>query len=258
MRIIDSHAHILKSPNYSQSLLNSMDKHNIEKACISGLGELFMCVNNDKIQKLLNKYPNRFIGAYFIRPGKSDVEEIYQAHDRGFKMLKVTLPTKTYNDKSFFPLWEAAQELDMPILFHTGIVTLPQHALEEHVSSWNMHPLRLEPISNAFPDLFLIIAHLGVHWNMDAAELIRMRKNVYADLTGEPDGWRVRADNEGLKKYLWWPGAFKKIVFGTDVHFSKIGTILKQDRQRLEKLSIKKKTRRLIFSGNIIKMLNID
>jgi predicted TIM-barrel fold metal-dependent hydrolase len=257
MRIIDAHAHIIDHQNYPDHLLNVMDQYNIEKACISGLGKLFMCVDNDRIKKLIDDYPNRFIGAYFIRPGKSHLEEIYTAKEKGFQMLKVTIPTKPYNDNSFFPLWEAAQQLEMPILFHTGVVTLPRNSSNQ-ISSWNMHPMRLEPISNAFPELDIIIAHLGVHWNLDAAELIRMKKNVYADLTGEPDGWRVRADNEGMKKYLWWAGAFKKIVFGTDVLYNKIGTILEQDKNRLEKYNIKKKTQKLIFSGNIINMLNID
>ncbi|MBD3256722.1 MAG: amidohydrolase family protein [Candidatus Lokiarchaeota archaeon] len=255
MRIIDAHAHILDTPNYIENLINAMNENGIERACISGLGKIFNCVDNNYIKKIINTHPNRFYGSYFIRPGMSSPLEIKQAYEDGFKMLKITIPTKPYNHRSFNSLWEIAQELRMPVLFHTGVVTLPKTIPEENVSSWNMHPMRLEPIANKFPDLYVIIAHLGIHWNEDAAELLRMKSNIFADLTGEPDGWRARADKTGMRKWLWWDGAFKKIVFGTDVEYSKIQEILNQDIIRLKNLNIDQDTRELIFYKNILRLL---
>jgi len=255
MRIIDAHTHVFDIPNYVNNLIQTMDDCGIEKACISGLGNLFKNVDNEVIKQIINENPNRMIGAIYIRPGIDNPNAIRKARDDGFKMVKVTLPRKAYDDPSFFSLWETAQELKMPILFHTGVVTVLKRAPDERISSWNMHPMRLEPIANAFPDLKIIIAHLGVHWNDDAAELIRMKDNVYADLSGAPDGWRVRVDNIGIMHWLWWKGAFKKIVFGTDVIYSQISRILMEDKARLDKYNIDEKTRELIFSGNILKLL---
>lgn len=255
MRIIDSHAHIFDSPEYVEKLINTMDENNIERTCVSGLGKQFKCMDNQGIKQILDQYPDRFIGAYYIRPGYNKVEEVQEAYTQGFKMLKITLPKKPYDDPSYFPLWESAQILKMPILFHTGVVTLLKPAKQEYISSWYMHPMRLEPIANSFPKLNMIIAHLGVHWNEDAAEVIRMKKNVFADLSGAPMGWRVRADKIGMDHYLWWKGAFKKIVFGTDVFYTQITQILKEDMVRLDKLNIDHETQKLIFSGNILKML---
>ena len=255
MRIIDVHTHLFDYPNYLENLIQTNDECGIEKCCISGLGKLFMCVENEGIKAAINKYPNKLIGAFYIRPGENEPKDIKNAHEEGFKMVKITLPRKPYDDPSFFPLWETAQELKMPILFHTGVVTTLNKAPEEKISSWFMHPMRIEPIGNAFPDLNMIIAHLGVHWNNDAAELIRMKCNVYADLSGAPTGWRARADNIGITHWLWWPGAFKKIVFGTDVIFNQIPQILAEDKARLDKYNIDQKTRELIFAKNILKML---
>ena len=125
-------------------------------------------------------------------------------------MLKITLPKCGYESMEYFPLWERAAKYQMPVLFHTGTVVC-QEAPGEEISSWNMHPMRIEPITREFPHLKVIIAHLGVHWNMDAAELARLRPNVYVDLTGSPTGWRKRFDMEGPQKYLWWPNAFEKL-----------------------------------------------
>jgi hypothetical protein len=257
MRIIDAHAHLFDVPNYLENLIKTMDVCGIEKCCISGLGKLFKNVDNQGIKKAIDKYPERLIGALYIRPGIDGAEKIKNAHNEGFKMVKVTIPRGPYDDPSFYPLWETAQELKMPILFHTGVVTILENAPDERISSWFMHPMRIEPIANAFPNLKMIIAHLGVHWNNDAAELIRMKKNVYADLSGASDGWRARADKIGMDHWLWWPDAFKKIVFGTDVFYHQISQILAEDKARLENLNINQKTQELIFGKNMLKMLGI-
>lgn len=255
MRIIDAHAHLFNQSGYLEQLIQVMDENNIKKSCVSGLGNLFMCVDNNGIKDAMSKFPDRIIGAVFIRPGDNSPEDIKKAHEEGFKMVKVTIPRKPYDDLSYFPLWEITQELKMPILFHTGVITLLKKAPKEHISSWYMHPMRIEPIANAFPDMNIIVAHLGVHWNDEAAELIRMRPNVYADLSGAPNGWRLRADGIGMKNWLWWPGAFKKIVFGTDVIYSQIRQILNEDMTRLDRYNVDQKTRELIFAGNISRML---
>ena len=247
--------HLLDEPDYISNLIHTMDECEIEKTCISGIGSLFHCLDNNAVKQLIEEYPNRFVGAFYICPGLNLPEEIEQADSDGFKMVKVTLTQKPYDDLSLFPLWETAQQLHMPVTFHTGVVTTQESAPEELISSWNMHPMRIEPIANAFPNLKIIIAHLGVHWNMDAAEVARMRPNVYVDLTGEPTGWRTRADAVGMNTYLWWPGAFKKVVFGTDVHYSKISTIIQQDKDRYSTLNIDSETQHLIFYDNMQQIL---
>jgi predicted TIM-barrel fold metal-dependent hydrolase len=257
MKIIDAHNHLFREKRYEVNLLKTMDEWDIEKCCISGLGRLFYCWGNLYTQKVIKTHPDRFIGAYYFRPGISDLIEIEEAYSRGFKMLKVTIPKKPYDAEDYFPIWETAEKLNMPILFHTGLVTFLGEGRGEHINSWFMHPMRLEPIANEFSDLNIIIAHLGVHWNRDAAEVARMKPKVFVDLTGDLDGWRVRADREGMNTYLWWDGAWDKVIFGTDVHYTKIGKLLEQDKHRVEIFNVSTETQNLIFSGNISKMLGI-
>jgi predicted TIM-barrel fold metal-dependent hydrolase len=257
MKIIDAHNHLFIEKNYEKKLLDVMDSCGIAKCCISGLGELFHCGTNEDVKHIVSTYPDRFIGAYYIRPGASEISEINAAYSNGFKMLKITIPKGPYDDPSYYSYWKQAEELNLPILFHTGVVTCARNARGEHINSWHMHPMRLEPIANDFPDLNIIIAHLGVHWNADAAELARMKENIFVDLTGEINGWRLRADREGMEKYLWWKGAWKKVIFGTDVYYTKIPKLIEQDRQRLELFHVKEATKSLIFHGNISKLLGL-
>ncbi len=257
VRIIDSHVHLLDEEGYLERLLHTMDECGIEKCCMSGLGQLFGHADNDKVKLAFRAHPDRITGAVYIRPGVDGPEQIDRAYDEGFRMVKVHLPKVPYDDISCFDLWAKVNEYRMPVLFHTGVVVC-RECPGEHISSWYMHPMRLEPITREFPDLNIMVAHLGVHWNGDAAELARMRPNVYVDLTGEPDGWRMRADDVGMNKWLWWPGAFEKVIFGTDVHYSKIREILDTDIARLDRLGIPAETRRKIFAGNILRLLGIE
>jgi predicted TIM-barrel fold metal-dependent hydrolase len=255
MRIIDAHVHLFDISGYLEKLIGTMDDNGIERCCLSGLGEFFNCVDNTSIKIAIEKYPDRLIGVYYIRPGVNSELDIVKAYDQGFKMIKVTLPKKPYDHPDYFPIWKQAEELEFPILFHTGVVTLMKKAPNERISSWYMHPMRIEPIANAFPDLKMIVAHLGVHWNNDAAELIRMKKNVYTDLSGSPTGWRVRADRIGMDHWLWWPGAFKKVIFGSDAIATDIRKILEEDKKRLNSLKIDLKTQKLVFYKNILRMI---
>jgi len=257
MKIVDSHVHLLSESAYLDNLLRTMDACGIERCCMSALGELFGHADNDGVRDAFLAHPDRIIGAVFIRPGVDGPEQIDRAYEEGFRMVKVHLPRVPYNDVSCFDLWAKATEYRMPVLFHTGLVVCKEIP-GEHINSWYMHPMRLEPVTREFPDLNVIVAHLGVHWNSDAAELARMRPNVSVDLTGEPDGWRRRADTVGMDKWLWWPGAFEKVVFGTDVHHSKMRDILDADIARLDRIGIPAETRRNIFAGNIFRLLGIE
>ena len=257
MRIIDAHVHLLAEPGYLDGLLRVMDACGIERCALSGLGPLFGHADNAAVRRAFAAHPDRVIGQVFVRPGVDTPELIDWAAGAGFRMVKVTIPRKAYDDPAFFPLWERAQAHRMPVLFHTGVVTTGADDRGQGISSWFMQPMQLEPITREFPELRIIVAHLGIHWNTDAAELARMRRHVYVDLTGEPHGWLRRVDAEGLDRYLWWPDAFAKIVFGTDVHHSKIRQILDEDLARVERFNLPPATRQRIFADNLLEMLGL-
>ena len=255
MQTIDAHNHLWDEPGYLDRLIEAMDDAGVERVALSALGPLFNQPEDDAVRAAFEAHPDRVIGQIYARPGVDGPDKISRGADQGFRMVKVTCPRGPYNDTAFYPLWERAVELDMPVLCHTGIVTLPREAPEERVSSWDMHPMRLEPVTRAFPELRLIVAHLGIHWNEDAAELARMRANVYVDITGEPGGWRARMERDGLERWLWWPDAFGKVVFGTDVHCSKVGAIVREDRERFGRPEVPEATQRDIFAGNLLRLL---
>lgn len=227
------HHHLIEESGYVDNLLRTMDRFEIEQTALIGLGPLFSkmfvrgqydgsCADDDAVEKVVKVHPDRFFGLGYIRLGVDNAAKVEELYERGFKGLKFHIPKDRYDAEKFFPVYEEAQAYDMPCLFHTGIVKMPQPLPEERISSFNMNCIHLEAIAQVFPELKIIIAHLGVQDYLTALTLIRLFDNIYADLSGTTPGWRANLSMIDWKKLLWFPEAHKKILFGTDVHFSEI------------------------------------
>jgi predicted TIM-barrel fold metal-dependent hydrolase len=61
-----------------------------------------------------------------------------------------------------------------------------------------------------------------------------------------------------MDQYFWWPDAWKKVVFGTDVTYTKIPQILSEDFARCDRFNLDDDTRERIFSQNILTLLGME
>jgi len=238
MKKIDIHHHLVEETEYVDNLLREMDKNEIEKSALIGLGSLFKglfvknshdgtCADDAAVEKVIKAHSDRFFGLGYIRLGVDTAVKVDELYERGFSGLKFHIPKDRYDAEDFSPIYEKAQNYDMPCLFHTGVVCLPEPAPKEQISSFNMNCIHLEAVAQAFPKLKIIIAHLGVQDYLTALTLIRIFDNIYADLSGSTPGWRANLSMDDWKKLLWFPNAHKKILFGTDVHFNEIESNIK-------------------------------
>jgi len=80
-------------------------------------------------------------------------------------------------DSRYRPLFAKCQQYGLPIMWHQG-TTFPSAARLK----WGL-PLQLEDIAMEFPDLKMIMAHLGHPWETDVMVLIRKCPNVYTDIS---------------------------------------------------------------------------
>ncbi|MBI4608720.1 MAG: amidohydrolase [Candidatus Rokubacteria bacterium] len=103
--------------------------------------------------------------------------------DHGFRGLKL-YPTYQYfypNDARLYPLYAKAQELRMPVKWHTGSSVFPASRLKYG------DPLYLDDVAVDFPDLTIIVTHSGrPFWYDRAYALARLRENVYMEIAGLP------------------------------------------------------------------------
>lgn len=234
MKKIDAHHHLVEEHGYVDRLLRAMDRLSIEKSSLLGVGVLFRglfvrddqevgaLADNDAVEAVCRAHPDRFFGLGFVRLGVDGAEKVTELYDRGFKGIKFHVPKARYDSEAFFPVYQRIQDLQIPALFHTGVLRLPQPAPGEQVSSFNMDCIHLERIVQEFPSLDIIIAHLGVQSYLTALTLIRIFPNIYADLSGSTPGWRANIAMDDWTRLLWFPDASRKILFGSDVHESEL------------------------------------
>ena len=140
---------------------------------------------NEQLSALLQMFPDKLIGFAGFDPNQGDeaVVDIEQAvKELGFKGIKTvsSLLELDINDKAFYPCYTMAQELNVPIIIHTG-PALIIGALIKHVQ-----PLMVDEVAFDFPDLKIICAHMGGHHYMEVHNLLVRHPNVYADLSFWP------------------------------------------------------------------------
>jgi len=155
------------------------------------------------------RHEDLFLPSAMIDPEEITYRDIKELHEQGYRGLKMIGVRRPYDDYAYFGVYQAAEELDMPILMHMGVigggidysVTHPRKNSEtaqkfadmrnsprtrgRDVSATRMRPFHMDTIANNFPDLKLIGAHMGGTGNYDeAASVTRWRHNVYLDMSG--------------------------------------------------------------------------
>lgn len=191
-----------------------------------------------------------------IDPEELQPRELHRLHDLGYRGLKISGTRRPYDDYKYFPLYQTAEELNLPILFHLGVSgggidysrTHPRRdadaaasmtrmrAMMERtqssgqssqrmsrardVSATRMRPFHLDTLANNFPDLQLIGAHLGGTGNYDeASSVARWRHNVYLDLSGGETIERHAIE----RKLIGYEIGVEKLTWGSDCGNDEIG-----------------------------------
>ena len=164
--------------------------------------------------------------------------------DSGMKGLKL-LPSYQHfypNDVKVYELYEKAQELGIPVNFHTGSSIFKNAKLKY------ANPLHLDDVAVDFPDLKIIQAHGGRgFWYDTAFFLAWLHKNVYIDITGLPP--------QNLLKYF--PELEKiadKLVFGSD--WPAVPS-LRENIETIKRLPLREETKRKILVENALKILGL-
>ena len=116
-------------------------------------------VPNELIADYVKQHPEKLEGWASVDPNEPDCIEqlVYCVKELGLKGLKLG-PTYQHfdpQDRKHWPFFAKAQELELPIMWHQG-TTFPSKARLK----WSL-PLQLEDMAMDFPDLKMIIAHLG-------------------------------------------------------------------------------------------------
>jgi hypothetical protein len=146
---------------------------------------------NDWVAEVVQRHPDVFIGWASVDPwkGREAVRELERAVTQlGLRGLKLHPTAQRFfpNDERFYPLWAKAQELGIPVVFHTGHTGvgagLPGGGgLKQKYS----RPIPyLDDVAADFPNLTIIGAHPSWPWQDEMLCIALHKANVYIDLSG--------------------------------------------------------------------------
>ena len=166
---------------------------------------------NDRVAEFATAAPGRRLGFLSIHPEVDGaLDELERARtDLGLVGIKLGP-----NYQVFDPLGEPALRVyaeaerhGLPILFHQGASPVREAPLRY------AHPLLMDEIAIRFPELRVVMAHLGHPWQRETIVTIRKHPHVYADVSAL--FYRPWSFYEGLRLATEW-GALPKLLFGSD------------------------------------------
>jgi len=82
------------------------------------------------------------------------------------------------DDPGYQPYYKLALEFNLPVIFHTGDVWGSKPDLTKS------QPIGIDKVAREYPDLRIVMCHVGVPWHIDACEIAWKHDNVWVDLSG--------------------------------------------------------------------------
>ncbi len=182
------------------------------KAKLAGLW-----VEDDYVADYIAAHPDRLIGFLSVDPTQPDFyRDMRRSHEelglQGIKLMPMYAGFRP-DDRRLDPLWRYAQRNNLPVLLHTGTTFVAQAPLEYTL------PRHLDPVATRFPEVKIILAHLGHPYEGEAVVTARKHRNVFADLSALH--YRPLQLYHSLMLVQQY-GIWDKILFGTDYPFTTV------------------------------------
>jgi predicted TIM-barrel fold metal-dependent hydrolase len=152
-------------------------------------------VPNEHIAALQKRYPDKLIGFAGVDPnqGMYAVRELEKAvKELGLKGVGLDpfLHKLRMNDKKMYPIFAKCVELDVPVVLNSGAPGFIK-PLSNYMSFASPEPV--DEVATDFPELRIVIVHLGAPWLYQMIYIARRHPNVYIETSGITTGFRLCA-----------------------------------------------------------------
>ena len=146
-------------------------------------------VPNELIAAACDDNPDAFLGFGSVDPWKGDVAvaELDTFPTLGLRGVKFhpSLQAFAPDDPAWWPVFAACQEHGLIALFHTGTSGIgARQPGGQGIRIDYSHPLKLDSVAAAHPELTIVAAHFGWPWHADLAAVALHKTNVYIDISG--------------------------------------------------------------------------
>ncbi len=216
---------------------------------------------NDTLSSIVESAPETFSGFAHHSPEKTSSALLLERAVREGKLsgLKIFAPLlkKPLDSTLFRPLWEKAEELQVPVLIHFGILGGGGGI----ASGINISPLSLEPVAKAFPHIPFVVPHFGCGYVRELLQLCWACANVHVDTSGNNEWLRwypERLNVEDLFRKFYETVGPSRIIFGSDSSYFPRGFVhryLFDQIRDCRRLGMPEGDMALIFGGNALRLL---
>ena len=167
--------------------------------------------DNERVAAFAKKDPKRYTFVASVDPMDADfMDQLEYTHKTlGAKMLKLGPIYQGLHphDGRYRQMYTYCQRHGLPIVTHMAATFASGVPLEY------ARPVLMEQIACEYPDLKIILAHMGHPWEGEAITAIRKQPNLYADISAlfyRP--FQFYQSMRLLEEY----GAQRKVLFGSD------------------------------------------
>jgi predicted TIM-barrel fold metal-dependent hydrolase len=172
-------------------------------------------VPNEFTAAFVARAPEKLIGFMSLDPAEPGWLDEFERARADLKLKGVKLgpmyagfdPT----DRALDPLYSGCVRHNLPVLFHVGTSFVRFGPLEY------TRPILIDTVARRFPDLKIVMAHLGHPWEGETIAVIRKHPNVYSDISAlyyRP--WQFYHSMMLAQEY----GTLHKLLFGSDYPFT--------------------------------------
>jgi len=168
-------------------------------------------IPNAQVAAYVRQHPEKLIGFAGIDPAvpREAVGAMRRARQElGLRGISLAPAAQDFHPSAStaWRIYQAATELEMPVLFHSGPYLARRSKMEY------ARPVLLDEVAREFPGLKIVIAHLGYPWVSEALVLLAKHDNVYADIS-----WLLHQPWEAYQALLsaWQYGVMDNLLFGS-------------------------------------------
>jgi len=178
-------------------------------------------VDDKEVAAYVAQHPERLIGFMCLDPTQVGWrDEMEEGHIdlklKGIKLLPMYAGFSP-NDRALDDLWIYASRHGLPVLLHTGTTFVANAPLACTL------PRLIDEVAIRFPEVKIVMAHLGHPWEGECIATIRKHNNVFADCSAlHYRPFQLYHSLMLVQEYCVW----HKLLFGSDYPFTTVDASL--------------------------------
>ncbi len=208
---------------------------------------------NAAVADICRRYADVFYGFGSVDPHRADaLDRVREVADLGLLGLKLhpTLQGFAPDDPSLARFFEEAARLNLRLLVHTGTSGVGAGEPGGQGLALDLcRPMRLDSLAARYPEMPILLAHVGWPWHLEALAMALHKTNVSIDISG----WKYRylppevlRDMKGRLSH--------QFCFGTDYPMFRLADQLAS----VDDLGLAAEVRDRLLKGNARRFLGLD